>query len=121
MPHSMVTTSKVPLGNNYFIRAPGVRGNAERHPPRDLNSLARSRSAAVEESALDEALARQGMDDVATIELSDLQNVALPAGTELRSLSGDSALELETPNRGEGFNSVVVAVDEFGGLPGIFR
>ncbi len=116
MPPLPGDNTRVELGGNYAIRAPGLRGNVERHSARDLADAGRTRSPAVEGGALDEAFQRQGMRDAATIELSDLRSTPAAAGIEVRSPSGDSALELQTPNPGDGFNTIVVAVDEAGSV-----
>ncbi len=117
MPELEGDNSRVALGANYAIRAPGLRGGVDRRAGRDLAVTARTRSSALEASALDDALAAQGMRDVATIELTNLRTSSAPAAAAvIRSPAGDDALELETPDPGPGFDTVVLAVDEAGAV-----
>lgn len=106
----------IPLGSNFRIRAPGVRGQANLVLRRSTSGVTRSTTAALERTALDRALSAQEMEDIATVDVTITQQIASPAGSALRSPSGDEALELEVPAPPEGHDAVLISVDESGAI-----
>ncbi|MBC8085871.1 MAG: hypothetical protein H7Z40_01295 [Phycisphaerae bacterium] len=106
----------VVLGGSYKIRAPGIVGEATLVRQRSISGVTRSTTGAKEGAALDKALASQGVQDVATVEVKVTRRIATPAGSSLRSANGDDALELEVPAPKEGEGIVVLAVDESGAI-----
>ncbi|MEP6762724.1 MAG: alpha/beta hydrolase [Gemmatimonadaceae bacterium] len=116
MPRLEGGSQPVILGGNYKIRAPGVIGQANITKDRVTAGATRSVGVAREGSSLDEALAAQGMQDVATIDISIERQIPQPAGATLRGPGGDDAIELEVPAPKEGMDAVVLSVNESGSI-----
>ena len=107
----------VELGNGYFIRAPGVVGEAELKRPRSLAERTRSRTPDDGTAELDAAFAAAGMTEVRQIDLSVRPRRSAAASTTLRSVDErQDALELMVPDFGSDTGQIVLACDETGVL-----
>ena len=102
----------VDLGRGYVLTAPGLRGNAER---RDAGTPD-VRAAEQATPLIDDALARNGMESVATIDIAATEMPAGPSIHDLRDAHGDDALLLEVPDFGPTNGQVVLSINEAGAL-----
>lgn len=107
----------IELGNGYFIRAPGVVGEASLARPRTLAERTRSRTPDDGTAELDAAFAATGMTEVRQVELSVRPRAATAADATLRSVDGrQDALELMVPDFGSDTGQIVLSCDESGVL-----
>jgi hypothetical protein len=102
--------ARVGLGRGYALRAP-FKGNAERLEPGAPNTRARE----VMTETLDGALARNEMQGVATIDITDIRRIP-STGTETRDRSGNEVMIFDTPDFGPELGQVVISVDEDGAI-----
>ncbi|MCA0374282.1 MAG: hypothetical protein LCH84_01355 [Gemmatimonadetes bacterium] len=114
MPPLNGSSQPIPLGQGYRIRAPGTFGTADLRTRTGVG-VSRSVTVAGERPALDRALAAEEMEDRATIDLSVSRRQPAAAGA-LRAPGVSDAIELEVPAPQPGFEAVVIAVDESGGI-----
>lgn len=106
-------SGRVDLGRGYSITVPGMRGSAALREGAADN---RSRSTDAETELLGEALAREGMAQIATVDLVTAPVPGDRSGGALRDTRGDDALLLEVPDLGPEAGQVVLMVDEAGAL-----
>ncbi|MCL4811411.1 MAG: hypothetical protein KJ061_02950 [Vicinamibacteraceae bacterium] len=117
MPQLTGAAQPVALGGGYFIRAPGVRGQAELRRPRTAGERSRSRTVDDGTTALDAAFSAAGVTEVRQIDLSVQPQPSAAATTTLRSVDGrQDALELVVPDLGPETGQLVLACDEMGVL-----
>lgn len=88
MPQLTGAAQPVALGGGYFIRAPGVRGQAELRRPRTAGERSRSRTVDDGTTALDAAFSAAGVTEVRQIDLSVQPQPSAAATTTLRSEIG---------------------------------
>jgi hypothetical protein len=105
-------TQAIDLGRGISIRAPGLRGSAERIGPRAPGTRGPEEAT----SALDEAFSLANVSELETVEVGAQATAAAPEVGALRSPSGDDALELEVPDLGDEVGQVVLLVEETGAL-----
>lgn len=89
----------VALGGGYFVRAPGVRGQADLSQPRPAGERARSRAVDDGTEALDAAFAEAHVTEVRRIDLSVQPRGPAAPAPALRSVDGrQDALEAIVPD-----------------------
>lgn len=104
----------VDLAPGYRITAPGLAGTATAREPRPIDGT--DRGPELVTTAFDRVLSETGLREIMNVDL-DVREVPAPSDVaDLRTVSGEPGLVLETPDLGPDVGQVVVSVDEAGAV-----
>lgn len=116
MPVLTGTDSRIELGGDLALTAPGLRGRAERlDPPAADGTTTRGDEVAAASVSLRDALRDADMHVLHVVDLT-VEDQAPPSAedTTVRAASGEPGMVLEVPDLGDDVGQVVLAVDEGG-------
>jgi hypothetical protein len=105
----------VPLGQGYYLRSPGVHGQAELHNPRTAEERSRGRAIEDGTASLDDAFAATNIVEIRQVDLR-LDPISSDASRSLRSTDSQEMIELQVPDLGPETGQLVLSCDEAGVL-----